>query len=117
MLLEKKRKAEVDKRKGSTVKTIIQTVWFLISAAGAAGLLWWLNSSRVYPLSEFYSMGVPREVPEWAIFIGAVILIVIAMQMFFLIGYLIASPEGRAKQGRATAHSKTTDYSKYNDDY
>lgn len=117
MLLEKKRKAEVAKRKGSTLKTIIQTVWFLLSAAGAAGLLWWLNSSGVYPLSEFYGMGVPRVVPEWGIFVAAVILVVIAMQLFFLIGYLIASPEGRAKQGRASAYSKTTDFSKYDDEY
>jgi flagellar basal body-associated protein FliL len=110
MQLEKKRRAEMAQRKGSTVKTIIQTVWLLISVVGGAGLIWWLNSSRIFPLSEFYNMGVPRAVPEWGVMIGAVIVIVIVMQMFFLIGFLIGSPQGRAKQGRATAESQTIDY-------
>lgn len=110
MLLDKKRKAELAKRKGSTGKTLIQTLWFFISIGVAFGLVWWLNSSGTFPLRTLYSAGIPRAVPEWAVMVGFIIVIAIVMQIFLLLGFLIGSPKGRARQGRATLESKTVDF-------
>lgn len=116
MLLEKKREEEFAKRKGSTKKTIIQTIWLAISAVGGYFFVDWLNSSGTLTYTSLYGMGLPRSVPEWGIMVGLILGVVIVMQLVFTLGYVLGSPAGREKRNQASLHSYN-DHVADNNDY
>ena len=109
MRLEKKKDEELAARKGMTGRTIIGFIWLAISGVLAYLLVKYLIDGNVLKLNIFYQMGVPRQIPTW-VFMGVLILlIVILMQMFLLVGFMFASPEGRRHTGDPSLHSRSKD--------
>lgn len=105
MQLDRKRKEEMRRRKGTTTRTILQFVWLLIAFGLAGGFVWWIFDTGLMSEGDFYRAGVSRDVPREA-FMGMMVCITAAfLQMLFVLGFLIASPAGRARGGQATGHS------------
>ena len=115
-MLEKKRKAEYRKRRGTAKRTVIQSVWLGISAVAAYFLIAWLNSSETFTYDDAYAAGVPREVPEWGVLILGIFLVVMVAQLIFIMGYLMGSPAGRTRAGTASVHSTNDELSAIHDD-
>jgi TRAP-type C4-dicarboxylate transport system permease small subunit len=116
MRLEKKRDSELAERKGLAVRTIIQTIWLVLSGIIAYVALDWIFSSEQLTYDFFYtSLGIPRSVPEAVIMGVLIILIVLVMQFFLVMGYAIASPQGRQRTGDPSPYSST--YDPMQDDY
>lgn len=116
MRLEKKRDSERAQRKGMAAKTIIQLLWFGISALAAYFVLNWLFASGQLTYSFFYNeLAIPRSVPEIGILAALVLIAVMVMQFFFVLGYAIASPQARERTGRPSPYSST--YDPMQDDY
>jgi len=108
MRLEKKRDEELARRKGLTGKTIIQVIWLLISFIIAYYLSNYLFEQGVISYNRLYTqLSIPREVPREAVLAGLMLLIVMVMQMFLILGFVLASPEGRRRTGEASLNSRT----------
>lgn len=116
MRLDNKRDSELAERKGLTIKTIVQVLWFGISALLAYFILDWLFTSGELTYEFFYNdLLIPRSVPELAIMAVLVLISVMIMQFFLVLGYTIASPQGRERTGRPSAYS--SNYDPMQDDY
>lgn len=110
MQLEKKNEQELAKRKGLTGRTIAQTIWLLLSAVVVYFIVQLLFEEQFLSYGFFYSsLAVPPWVPEWLILAALVLIGVTIMQFFFILGYVIASPEGRAPTGKPTAQAQDPD--------
>ncbi|MBK8434136.1 MAG: hypothetical protein IPL28_23880 [Chloroflexi bacterium] len=115
-MLEKKRLAEKRKRRGTTKRTIVQSIWLGVSAAAAYFFLSWLTTSETLSYDDIYRMGIPREIPEWGVLVGGIIIIVLVMQMVFVFGYILGSPQGRVRSGTASAYSTSEDIANLHED-
>lgn len=109
MRLDKKKEEELARRKGSANKTLIQTVWLLISLAIAYVLTMYLFNQGTITADLLYRQGIPRSIPEWGLQLGVAILLTICMQIFLLLGFVFANPEGRRKLGEPTLVSRNKD--------
>ncbi len=109
MRLDRKKEEEVARRRGSASKTLIQMVWLLISLAIAYALTLYLFNQGTITADFLYRQGIPRSIPEWGLQLGVTLLITIFMQMFLLLGFVIANPEGRRKLGEPTLVSRNKD--------
>lgn len=109
MLIEKQRQSELARRKGQALKTIIQGIWLAITFVGAYFLVQMIFEQGLISLGAFYELGIPRSVPRWVFEWVIIFLIVVGMQFVFVLGYVIASPEGRQRAGQATPYSKNPD--------
>ena len=105
MRLEKKKDEEIAARQGMTGKTIIAFIWLAITAVAAYFLVTYMIDTNVLKYSTFYSMGLPRQVPEWVIMAALVLAVVAFMQTFLMFGFIFASPEGRRRTGDASLYS------------
>ncbi len=105
MRLEKKRDEETAARQGMTGKTIIAFIWLAITTVAAYFLVKYVFDTNVLRYSTFYSMGLPRQVPNWVIMAVLILFVVVIMQSFLMFGFMIASPEGRRRTGEASLHS------------
>lgn len=116
MRLDRKKQAELAQRKGLTGRTIVQLLWLVISAVLAYMAINWLFASGQLTYEFFYSaLFVPRSVPQTAILAALIVLIVFIMQFFLVLGYAIASPQGRERSGNPSPYSST--YDPMQDDY
>jgi TRAP-type C4-dicarboxylate transport system permease small subunit len=116
MLLDKKRDREIAERQRRTKSTLFQVVWLVLATAVAAGVTYFIFTNDILTTAQFYALGLPREVPEWAIYLGVGFALLVVMQLLFSLGYLIASPKGRRKAGTPTLESSTMDpTSKFDD--
>ncbi len=115
MRLEKKREEELDKRRGSAGKTVVQLIWLVISFVIAYFLTNYLFEQEVITYGMVYRVGIPRSIPEWVILLTLMFVVVVAMQFFLFIGYAFANPEGRRRTGDATLRSSEKD--PYDDRY
>jgi hypothetical protein len=109
MRLEKKHEEELEKRRGLAGRTIIQFIWLLISFAIAYFLVKALFNGGYINHRMVYDVGISRKVPEIAIEIVFMFIVVVAMQFFLFIGYAFANPEGRRRTGDPTLQSRTKD--------
>lgn len=109
MRLEKKREEELERRKGTTGKTIIQFIWLLISFAIAYFLIDLIINAGYISYNMIYGVGIPRTIPAIAIKIVLMFFVVVVMQFFLFIGFMFANPEGRRRTGDPTLKSKTKD--------
>ena len=107
MRLEKKKDEELAARKGMTGRTILAFIWFTISAVAAYFLIDYLINENILSLSTFYQIGIPRIVPSWVLIGFLMLIIVIIMQMFLFIGFMLFSPEGRRRTGDPSLYSHT----------
>lgn len=116
MRLDRKRQAEQASRKGLTIRTIVQFTWLAISAVLAYVAINWLFDSGQLTYRLFYeSLFIPRSVPEPVILAALVLVAVFIMQFFLVLGYAIASPQGRERTGDPSPYSAT--YDPMQDDY
>ncbi len=116
MRLDKKRDAELAKRKGLTTRTLVQGTWLAMSAVIAYFALSWLFSSGQLSYDFFYlSLGVPRAIPETVILGVLVLVVMVVMQFFLVLGYAFGSPQGRERPGTPSAYSRN--YDPMQDDY
>ena len=109
MRLDKVRDQEQAQRQGNTGRTLIQLIWSGISFVIAYFVSEWLFARGIFTPQMAYAGGVPRILPEWVIQAGIMLLMVIVMQFFMLLGFMIASPLGRLRSGRATLRSWNPD--------
>lgn len=110
MRLEKKNEQELAKRKGLTTRTILQVVWLVLSGIIVYFIVQALFDAQILTYSFFYSsLSVPGWVPQEAIIATLILVGIVIMQFFFIFGYLITSPEGRAPTGKPTVHSRDPD--------
>jgi hypothetical protein len=109
MRLDKKREEEIAQRKGMTGRTIIASIWLLISIVLSYFLLSYLIAQDYLSLNIFYQWGVPRAVPSWVFLILLILIVVGIMQFFLFIGFMLASPEGRRRSGTPSLYSRTKD--------
>jgi len=110
MRIEKKREQELARREGLTKRTIIQFIWLLVSGVIAYFIVQALFGAGVITVEFFYQeLAVPQNVPEFAIQGALILLIVFIMQFFLIFGYVVASPEGRARSGKPSAYSRNPD--------
>lgn len=112
MRLERKKDEEIAQRQGMTKKTLIQIVWLVISGIVAYFLINFLLESEEINFSYntlYTQLFIPRAVPEWALLAGMIIVFVLVMQIFLVLGFVIASPEGRRKSGQPTLRSRNKD--------
>lgn len=112
MRIEKKQDEEIARRKGMTIKTIVQIVYLLISAAISYYIINLLLTSDEVGLSYaaiYRATNLPRSVPEVVILVVLIFLLVLLFQIFLWLGFAIASPEGRRKTGVPSLHSRHKD--------
>lgn len=110
MRLEKKKEAEIARRQGSTKKTLLQGTWLILSFGIAYFLIGYLEDSDIISVSQLATqLQLPSSVPEGVVFGGLMCLSVIFLQFFVMIGFLVASPQGRQASGKPTAHSRNVD--------
>lgn len=110
MRLEKKKEQELAQRKGLTTRTILQGVWLLLSAIVVYFIVRELFAAQILTYGFFYSsLSVPAWVPQEAILATLILAGIVIMQFFFVFGYMIASPEGRAATGKPSAYSRNPD--------
>jgi hypothetical protein len=110
MRLEKKKKEELNKRKGLTGRTIAMVIWLIISFALAYFLVEFMFNEGYLTDSLFYNeLLVPEEVPSLGLKILAMFVIVVGMQLIFYLGFFLTSPEGRRRTGDPTLRSRNKD--------
>jgi hypothetical protein len=110
MRLERKRDAELAKRKGLALKTIIAVIWFGLCFTAAYFFVNWLIDSDILTIGAIYNrLRIPRTVSEELIRAGLMFLTVFLMNFFVLIGYAFASPLGRVRPGNASLRSREID--------
>lgn len=110
MRIDRVREVEIRKRKGSSVRTIIQIVWLGLSAVVAYFLSSYIFNNTELTISFLRtSFLLPPRVPDWAIHLAFGIAIVLVLQFIYAIGYAFGSPEGRVKTGKPRFDSRDPD--------
>lgn len=110
MRLEKKAEEELSKRKGLTIRTIIQLIWLVISFGIAYFVLDTLEAEGQFTYLQLRnSLSLPAQVPDWAIQGGIMLIFVIIMQFVLFMAFVWVSPEGRRRPGDPTLRSKHSD--------
>ena len=110
MRIEKKKEQELARRKGLTRRTVIQVIWLLISGVIGYFIVQALFGGGYLSMDFFRNdLAIPQAVPDIAIQGALVLLIVFVMQFFLILGYVVASPQGRARSGQPTAYSSNPD--------
>ncbi len=112
MRIDRIREAELNKRKGSSIRMIVQLIWLGLSTVGAYFL-----SNYIFANTEL-TIGFLRTnifnfisptLPEWVIQAVFVVFIVIVLQAVFFVGYAFGSPEGKVKTGMPRVDSRNPD--------
>lgn len=118
MRLDDKHDRELARRKGLAGRTILIVVWLIICFALAFLISRYLFDNEILSYGYFYTrLFVPFEVPETAILIALMLVIVIIINFFVLIGFALASPTGRRRPGTPSLHSSDPDPDDHKYDY
>ncbi len=102
MQLDKHRRQELARRRGSTWRTILQLVWLGLNFVAAYFVVEWVYAQGYLTPAMLYRAGVPASVPGWVIQGALMLVLVLVMQFFVVLGFLIANPSGRRRTGRPT---------------
>ena len=104
MLIQKKHERETASDKGLAIRTIIQAIWFGISAVIAYFIFQYLFEVEILSYPFLYShLLIPPWVPEWAVMAGLILLFILFTQFFLILGFFIFSPLGRVRPGWSNA--------------
>lgn len=118
MRLDDQRERELEKRKGLAGRTILGVIWFGLCFAAAYFLINYLFETEVFRYGWFYGqLFIPRTWPEWVIFAGLVLIVVLAINFFILVGYAFLSPAGKRRPGTPSMHSDDPDLDDHRYDY
>ncbi len=96
-------------RIGLSISLVIMLVWLGISLVVADFVVDYLIGQDFFVPAEMYAQGLPTWVPEWAIILGAILLLVFVMQILLWFGFMLVSPEGHRKTGRPSMYSRNPD--------
>ena len=118
MRLDAKREREIGKRRGFASRTIVAVLWLSLCFAFSYFLMKTLFENGTITENLIRAqLRLPPWVPEWAIWVGAMIIIVLIINFFLLIGYAIVSPSGRRRPGKASLYSSDPDPDDHRYDY
>jgi ABC-type Na+ efflux pump permease subunit len=110
MRLEKQREDEVRRRKGTTGKTILATIWLGLCFAAAYYFIGWLfETGELTPNFFWNQLFIPRQINEDWLQILAAIVIVVVMNFFVLLGFGFSSRTGRIRPGTPSLKSRNPD--------
>lgn len=114
MRLDKKHDVEISRRRGNAMRTIIQSIWLIISFVIAyflCTLVIFRPDEGLLSYNEIYrAFSISRaDIPEWVILGIFMVIIVFAMQFFLFIGFFISSQEGRRRPGTPSLYSRNKD--------
>ena len=110
MRIDRLHDQELARRKGFARRTVIQSVWLLISAVAIYFFVRYLMGNDYLSYEVIYrQLSLPRWLPEWAILLAMIVVGVGIMQFFFFLTFALVSPDGRAQSGRATPYSRNND--------
>jgi len=110
MRIDRVREVDTKRRKGNSVRTIIQIVWLVLSAAVAYFLSTYIFNNTELTIDFLRtSFLLPATVPDWAIHLGFGVAIMLVLQFVYAIGYAFGSPEGRVKTGKPRFDSRDPD--------
>ena len=110
MRLDAKRDREIARRKGLAWRTILAVVWLAICFGLAFLIMSYLLDNDLLNYNFYYTrLFIPPEVPETALLIGSMVIIVVIINFFVLLGYGLASPAGRRRPGTPSMHSSEPD--------
>ena len=110
MLIQKKREREFAQYKGLTIRTIIQSIWLVLSILVAYFAIQYLLNEDIVSYGLIRGvLAVPRWVPDWGLLVGMILVFVIIMQFFFILGFVIINPLGRVRPGRPSMRKSVAD--------
>jgi|GEM_PF-1468552 hypothetical protein len=110
MLVDEKRAREFWHYRGLAIRTIIQTVWLILTGLAAYFAIQYLLDAEMisYGLLRV-RLAIPGWVPDWGILAGMILVFMIVMQFFFIMGYSLISPQGRIRPGKPTMRKTVVD--------
>jgi hypothetical protein len=110
MRIEKKHEAELEQRKGLTKRTILASIWLIISFAISYLAAGWLMGGDILGLDFFYQeIGIPETFSEVVLQIVVALVIFLLIQFVVLIGYAVASPKAKMRTGTPSTYSSEPD--------
>jgi hypothetical protein len=110
MRLDKLKEVEVEKRRGSTGRTIVQFIWLLIAIGISYAFTQFLFNEGHLTANQLYNqLFIPRSVPVWVLKGGIIFVMVVVIQFFLFLGFAIANPRGRVRSGYASPYSDSPD--------
>ena len=110
MRIDAQKDRELQKRKGFALRTILAVIWLAITIGIAYFLLDWLFENDYLSLGFYYGqLRIPPSIPEWAIMVGSMVVIIVIINFFVLLGYAFFSPTGRRRPGTAYMYSPDPD--------
>ncbi len=110
MRLEKKKREQLSKRKGLSVRTFIFVIWLALSFAVAYFLVEYMFDTGYLSEGTYYTvLDLPRNWPIEALKVATMFIIVVLMQIILSLGFMLASPEGRRRTGEPTLKSRNKD--------
>lgn len=110
MRLEKKKQEQLSKRKGLPLRTIVFVLWLTISFVAAYFFVEYMFEGGYLSERFYYSdLALPNNWPIEILKGATMFLIVVVMQIFLTLGFMLASPEGRRRTGDASLYSRNKD--------
>lgn len=110
MRIDRRRDQELARRRGFARRTVVQSVWLLLSAAATYFFVRYLMTNNYLSYEQIYrQLSLPPSLPEWAILLAMIVIGVGILQFFFFLAFALVSPDGRAQTGRATPYSRHND--------
>lgn len=118
MRLDAKRDRMLERRKGLALRTILSVTWLLLCFAGAYVLVTYLFDSEV--ITKHFirvQLRIPYDVPDKAIVIALMIVLVVAINFVVLVVYSFFSAAGRRRPGTPSMYSADPDLDDHKYDY
>jgi uncharacterized BrkB/YihY/UPF0761 family membrane protein len=110
MRIEKKHEAELEQRKGLTRRTILASVWLIITLSISYLAAGWLMGGDILGLDFFYQeIGIPETFSEVVIQFVVAFVVFLLIQFVVLIGYAVVSPKAKMRTGTPTTYSSEPD--------
>lgn len=115
MLIQQKREREFARYKGLAIRTIIQTIWLIISAFVAYYFLQYIINIGVFSIGMLRAQ-LPNppwlqwlHIPDWLIMAVLILMFVIVMQFFLVLGFIVFKPLGRTRPGNPSMRKSVDD--------
>ncbi len=110
MLIEKKREADLARRKGHSWRTIIMIIFLGLVGVVSYYIITYAFEIEFLRYRLFYTeLALPRSLPEWVIRVGLSLLSVGVTWFCFTLGFIMTSKQGRIRAGKASPYSSNPD--------
>lgn len=111
MLIDMKRAAEVNQRKGLTGRTVVAMTWFAFCLIFSFLFVNWLLASGTMDNAFVYGeVGVPTSVSMDVVRLVSTAMMFGALQFIAIIIFAMISPQARVRPGRPTATAQAPDF-------